>query len=100
MVDPVYTKNDANGIHVEYKPEYVGYKTDGGMSDFSNSEAGYAAVCTLDTNEKGYVTSWKEEYNNATLVIASPYVAVKLLEPVITTTGGGVMILNTKLALL
>ena len=82
MVDPVYTKNDVNGIHVEYKPEYVGYKTDGGMSDFSNSEAGYAAVCTLDTNEKGYVTSWKEEYNNASLVfnIMTP-------PPVVVITG-------------
>lgn len=57
LVDPVYSAGTNGGLHVEYKPEYVGYRTDGGWSDFSNSSDGYAAVIDIDTNEKGYVTS-------------------------------------------
>lgn len=68
--DPTYKKNDNNGLNVEYKAEYVGYQTDGGISDFSNSTDGYAATLNLETNDKGYVTSWKETYNNASLDFA------------------------------
>lgn len=68
--DPTYLKNSSNGLNVEYKAEYVGYQTDGGISDFSNSTDGYAATLNLETNNKGYVTSWKETYNNASLDFA------------------------------
>lgn len=70
LADPVYSKNDANGLHVEYKPEYIGYQTDGGISDFKNEADGYAAVINIDTNDQGFVTSWKEEYNKASLLFA------------------------------
>ena len=82
LVDPVYSAGTNGGLHVEYKPEYVGYRTDGGWSDFSNSSDGYAAVIDIDTNEKGYVTSWKEKYNSASLVfnIMTP-------PPTVTITG-------------
>lgn len=68
LVDPVYAAGQNGGIQVSYKPEYIGYRTDGGWSDFSNADAGYAAQVALQTNDKGYVTSMKETYNSASLV--------------------------------
>ena len=66
LVDPEYSVNANGGLHVVYKPEYVGYKTDGGWSDFpAASGKDSAAVITIDTNNKGYVTNWKETYNAA-----------------------------------
>jgi len=68
LADPTYAAGENGGIVVNYKPEYIGYRTDGGWSDFSNAEAGYAAEVEIVTNEKGYVTSMKETYNSASLV--------------------------------
>lgn len=59
LVEPSY-KASKEGLTVTYKPEYFGYHTDGGWSDFSNADKGYAAEITLTTNEKGYVTSFNE----------------------------------------
>lgn len=81
MVDPTYA--DANGgLKVNYKPEYVGYRTDGGWSDFSNAEAGYAAEVEIITNDKGFVTSMKENYNSASLVFN-----IMSNPPTVTITG-------------
>ena len=82
MLDPVYSENSNGGLHVVYKPEYIGYKTDAGMSDFGNAEDGYAAVVTIDTNDKGYVTSWDEQYNTAILDFA-----IMEPKPRVTITG-------------
>ncbi len=69
--DPVYsTGSVAGGLSVLYKPEYVGYHTDGGWSDFSNKTDNYAALCEVETNNLGYVTKWKETYNKASLDFA------------------------------
>jgi len=61
--DPVYA--DANGgLKVTYKPSYVGYATDQGMSDFPAAKgASEAAVIELITNTKGQVTSITETYS-------------------------------------
>lgn len=59
LVEPTY-KASKEGLTVTYKPEYFGYHTDGGWSDFSNPDKGYAADISLTTNEKGYVTSYSE----------------------------------------
>ena len=82
LVAPVYSAGQNGGLKVNYKPEYIGYKTDGGWSDFSNSGAGYAAEVEINTNDKGYVTSMKETYNSASLVfnIMTP-------PPTVTVTG-------------
>ena len=82
QVDPEYSKNDNGGLHVVYKPEYVGYKTDMGMSDFSNTDDGYAAEVVIDTNDKGYVTSFSETYNSAMLDFA-----IMEPKPRVTITG-------------
>ena len=68
LPDPTYAAGENGGLKVTYKPEYVGYRTDGGWSDFPNTTAGYAATVELSTNNKGQVTSMKETYNNASLV--------------------------------
>lgn len=59
LVEPSY-KASKEGLTVTYEPEYFGYHTDGGWSDFSNESNGHAATVTLTTNEKGYVTSFNE----------------------------------------
>ena len=82
LVDPEYSQNANGGLHVVYKPEYIGYKTDMGMSDFSNAEAGYAAEVLIDTNNKGYVTSLSETYNSAMLDFA-----IMEPKPRVTITG-------------
>ena len=82
LVDPVYSENSNGGLHVVYKPEYIGYKTDMGMSDFSNPTDGYAAEVVIDTNNKGYVTSLKETYNSAMLDFA-----IMEPKPRVTITG-------------
>ena len=82
MADPTYAEGENGGLKVTYKPEYVGYRTDGGWSDFSNAESGYAAEVEIVTNEKGYVTSMKETYNSASLVFN-----IMSNPPTVTITG-------------
>ena len=67
LADPTYAAGENGGLKVTYKPEYVGYRTDGGWSDFPGVD-GAAADIEILTNDKGYVTSMKETYNNASLV--------------------------------
>lgn len=82
LVDPTYAAGQNGGLKVNYKPEYIGYRTDGGWSDFSNADAGYAADVEILTNDKGYVTSMKENYNNASLVFN-----IMSNPPTVTVTG-------------
>ena len=44
LADPTYAAGENGGLKVTYAPDYVGYRTDGGWSDFSNAADGYAAV--------------------------------------------------------
>ena len=82
LADPTYAAGENGGLKVTYKPEYVGYRTDGGWSDFPNKEAGYAATVELSTNSKGQVTSMNETYNNASLVFN-----IMSNPPTVTLTG-------------
>ena len=82
LVDPTYAAGQNGGLKVNYKPEYIGYRTDGGWSDFSNADAGYAAEIEINTNDKGYVTSMKETYNSASLVFN-----IMSNPPTVTITG-------------
>ena len=82
LVDPTYAAGENGGMIVNYKPEYVGYRTDGGWSDFSNADAGYAAEVEIKTNDKGFVTSMKETYNSASLVFN-----IMSNPPTVTITG-------------
>ena len=66
LADPTYAAGENGGLKVTYAPDYVGYRTDGGWSDFSVAN-GAAANVEILTNNKGYVTSMKETYNNASL---------------------------------
>ena len=68
LADPTYAAGANGALKVTYKPEYVGYRTDGGWSDFPGVDKGAAADIEILTNNKGYVTSMKETYNNASLV--------------------------------
>ena len=68
LADPTYAAGENGGLKVTYKPDYVGYRTDGGWSDFPGVDASNAADIEILTNDKGLVTSMKETYNNASLV--------------------------------
>lgn len=64
--DSKYTVTDENGLDIVYSPEYIGYMTDQGYSDFgAQSGKDSAAEINISVNEKGYVTSWKENYQAA-----------------------------------
>lgn len=78
----VYSEGANGGLKVQAKPYYVGYKTDGGYSDFYNKDDGYAATFNLETNNKGQVTSWSEKYNKASLDFA-----IMSIPPTVTITG-------------
>ena len=82
LLDPTYAAGQNGGVKVNYKPEYIGYRTDGGWSDFSNKDAGYAADIEILTDNKGYVTSMKENYNKASLVFN-----IMSNPPTVTITG-------------
>ena len=82
LADPTYSAAPNGGLKVNYKPEYIGYRTDGGWSDFSNADAGYAADVEIITNDKGFVTSMKEAYNQASLVFN-----IMSNPPTVTITG-------------
>jgi len=82
LADPTYAEGTNGGLVVNYKPEYIGYRTDGGWSDFSNATDGYAADVEIVTNEKGFVTSMKENYNSASLVFN-----IMSNPPTVTITG-------------
>ncbi len=82
LATPVYSAAANGGLKVNYKPEYIGYRTDGGWSDFSNADAGYAADVEIVTNDKGFVTSMKETYNQASLVFN-----IMSNPPTVTITG-------------
>ena len=82
LVDPTYSAGENGGLKVNYKPEYIGYRTDGGWSDFSNAGAGYAADVEILTNNEGLVTSMKETYNSASLVFN-----IMSNPPTVTITG-------------
>ena len=82
LATPVYAAGENGGLKVTYKPEYVGYRTDGGWSDFSNAADGYAAEVEILTNNKGQVTSMKETYNEAGLVFN-----IMSNPPTVTITG-------------
>ena len=68
LADPTYAAGENGGLKVTYKPDYVGYRTDGGWSDFPGVDSTPAADIEIVTDNKGYVTSMKETYNNASLV--------------------------------
>ena len=82
LVDPTYSAAANGGLKVNYKPEYIGYRTDGGWSDFSNSADKYAANVEIITNNEGLVTSMTENYNSASLVFN-----IMSNPPTVTITG-------------
>ena len=82
LADPTYSAAANGGLKVNYKPEYIGYRTDGGWSDFSNSADGYAANVEVVTNNEGLVTSMTENYNSASLVFN-----IMSNPPTVTITG-------------
>lgn len=82
LATPTYAEGSNGGLKINYKPEYIGYRTDGGWSDFSNADDGYAANVEIITNNKGQVTSMKETYNQASLVFN-----IMSNPPTVTVTG-------------
>lgn len=56
-------KVEGTGVQFDATSSYVGYNTDGGVSDFPGSEGKKAGVYTVQTNASGYVTSYTEAIN-------------------------------------
>ena len=55
LADPTYAAGENGGLKVTYKPDYVGYRTDGGWSDFPGVDGAPAArflkeLCTALEN--------------------------------------------------
>ncbi len=81
--DPYYFgKRKNGGLNIKTKVQYVGYKTDNGISDFSNKTDDYAAEAVVKTNSNGLVTSYDETYNNASLDFA-----IRTPAPTVVITG-------------
>lgn len=81
--DPYYFgKRKDGGLNIKTKVQYVGYKTDNGISDFSNKADDYAAEAVVKTNSTGLVTSYAETYNNASLDFA-----IRTPAPTVVITG-------------
>ena len=81
--DPYYFgKRKDGGLNIKTKVGYVGYKTDNGISDFSNHTDKYAAEAVVKTNSTGLVTSYEETYNNASLDFA-----IRTPAPTVVITG-------------
>ena len=81
--DPYYFgKRKDGGLNIKTKVGYVGYKTDNGISDFSNHTDKYAAEAVVKTNSTGLVTSYAETYNNASLDFA-----IRTPAPTVVITG-------------
>ena len=51
---------EGTGVQFDATSSYVGYNTDGGVSDFPGAEGKKAGVYTVQTNASGYVTSYTE----------------------------------------
>mgnify|MGYP007038454139 CR=1 FL=1 len=77
-----YTKKEDGGLEIKTKVQYVGYKTDNGISDFSNKTDEYAAEAVVNTTSTGLVTSYTETYNNASLDFA-----IRTPAPTVIITG-------------
>lgn len=81
--DPYYFgKRKDGGLNIKTKVGYVGYKTDNGISDFSNHTDKYAAEAVVKTNSTGLVTSYEETYNKASLDFA-----IRTPAPTVVITG-------------
>lgn len=81
--DPYYFgKRKDGGLNIKTKVGYVGYKTDNGISDFSNHTDKYAAEAVVKTNSTGLVTSYAETYNKASLDFA-----IRTPAPTVVITG-------------
>lgn len=81
--DPYYFgKRKDGGLNIKTKVQYVGYKTDNGISDFSNKADDYAAEAVVKTNSTGLVTSYAETYNKASLDFA-----IRTPAPTVVITG-------------
>lgn len=81
--DPYYFgKRKDGGLNIKTKVGYVGYKTDNGISDFSNKDDDYAAEAVVKTNSTGLVTSYEETYNKASLDFA-----IRTPAPTVVITG-------------
>lgn len=81
--DPYYFgKRKDGGLNIKTKVQYVGYKTDNGISDFSNKADDYAAEAVVKTNSTGLVNSYAETYNKASLDFA-----IRTPAPTVVITG-------------
>lgn len=77
-----YTKKEDGGLEIKTKVQFVGYKTDNGISDFSNKTDEYAAEAVVNTTSTGLVTSYTETYNKASLDFA-----IRTPAPTVIITG-------------
>ncbi|MCQ3035047.1 MAG: hypothetical protein MJ248_02335 [Bacilli bacterium] len=100
-----WSANDNGGIKAVSKPWYIGYKTDAGVSDFSTpefeagDEGAYAALIEVNTNDKGYVTAYSENYSNLALDFAimnpAPTVTIEGSRTFSATYGSDITRLST-----
>lgn len=88
-----YTYTDNNGgVKADITADYVGYFGDSGTFEFGKQkDADHAAVISLETNDKGYITAFNEKLTSyQELAIISPPVPLVLTgERTMTASYGG-----------
>lgn len=61
----ITSTKSGEGYKFDFKPKYVSYNTDQGVSNFATKEGTTDASFTFETNKEGLVTSYKQIYNQA-----------------------------------
>ena len=59
-----YEKGESDGLNIDMELKYVGYYTDGGASEIGVDATHTGATAKIQTNSKGYITSFSETMNN------------------------------------
>ncbi len=74
-----YEKTDNDGLKVGIDMKYIGYYGDAGTFEFGTDSTHTGAKATIETNDKGYITSFNQTLNNhLDMNIVSPAIPLDL----------------------
>ena len=74
-----YTETESKGLNAEVDMQYVAFYGDSGVFDAGTDATHTGAKTVIETNDKGYITSFSETMNNhAELPLSTPPVPINL----------------------
>ena len=74
-----YSETENSGLKTEIDMKYVGYYGDAGVFEFGTDSTHTGASATIETNDKGYITSFSQTLNNhLDMAIVNPPVPLDL----------------------